>query len=290
MHDRYSTVRGRQLGVRLRELMAERHWGVREMSRRLDWPPTRISNMFYARRGTKYIDVVKMLTLMGVVGEEADEIYALCEDIDKFGLVESPLDRRRRRLRTLENFEAEASSLFALQANIVPGLIQTERYCRAQMESSVNLQGDLEGYVNRRMKRRDVLDQSQTQFEFVLHEFVLRLDFGGADLMAEQLYHLLRLVVRPNISIRIVPASAGPHVGASGGFSLLEFEEADSVVYIDTEAVNLFLEDPEEIAMYGNLRRRLREQALTETDSRRFITDLVAELYPASDEGLQLQF
>lgn len=125
--------------------MAERHWGVREMSRRLDWPPTRISNMFYARRGTKYVDVVKMLTLMGVVGEEADEIYALCEDIDKFGLVESPLDRRRRRLRTLENFEAEASSLFALQANIVPGLIQTERYCRAQMESSVNLQGDLEG-------------------------------------------------------------------------------------------------------------------------------------------------
>ncbi|MEV4598404.1 helix-turn-helix transcriptional regulator [Amycolatopsis sp. NPDC049253] len=290
MHDRYSTVRGRQLGVRLRELMAEHHWGVREMARRLDWPPTRISNMFYARRGTKYIDVVKMVTLMGVVGEEADEIYALCEDIDKLGLVESPLDRRRRRLRTLENFEAEASSIFAFQMNLIPGFMQTERYCRAQMESSVNLQGDLEGYVNRRMKRRDVLDQSRIKFEIFLHEFVLRLDFGGPDLMAEQLYHLLRLAVRPNITIRVVPTSVGCHVGVGGSFKLLDFEEADPVVYIDTEAVNLFLEDPEEISMYRNVCRGLTAQALNETDSKQFITDLVAELYPDSDEDLQLQF
>ncbi|WP_326566257.1 helix-turn-helix transcriptional regulator [Amycolatopsis rhabdoformis] len=290
MHDRYSTVRGRQLGVRLRELMEEHHWGVREMARRLDWPPTRISNMFNARRGSKYIDVVKMLTLMGVVGEEADEIYALCEDMDKFGLVESPLDRRRRRLRTLENFEAEASSIFAFQANLIPGFMQTERYCRAQMETAVNLQGDLEGYVNRRMKRRDVLDQSRIKFDIFVHEFVLRLDFGGADLMAEQLYHLLRLAVRPNITIRIVPASAGSHAAVAGSFKLLEFEEADPVVYIDTEAVNLFLEDPEEIAMYRNVCRGLTAQALNEADSKQFITDLVAECYPGTDEDLPLQF
>jgi hypothetical protein len=43
------------------------------MARRLDWPPTRISDMFNGRRGSKYLDVVKVRTVTGVVGDEAAE-------------------------------------------------------------------------------------------------------------------------------------------------------------------------------------------------------------------------
>ncbi|MET7989596.1 helix-turn-helix transcriptional regulator [Amycolatopsis sp. NPDC005232] len=283
MDDRYSTVRSRQLGVRLRELMEEHHWGVREMARRLDWPPTRISNMFNARRGSKYIDVVKMLTLMGVIGDEATEVYALCEDLDEPGLLETYLNLPVQ-VQTLVWHEERATAISSYQGSIVPGLLQTPDYARALITETGNVpkQDDVDERVFARMSRQVILTKSpKVNFEFYLHEFVLRLPVGRSDraVMSGQLHQLLQLSVRSNITIRIVPASAGGHPGVAGHFQLIDSDLFKPVAYIDSEITSLFLEKAEEIKVYRGVLKRLGEVALGEAESRELVASLATDLY-----------
>ncbi|MEV8614582.1 helix-turn-helix transcriptional regulator [Amycolatopsis sp. NPDC051373] len=289
MDDRYSTVRSRQLGVRLRELMEEHHWGVREMARRLGWPPTRISNMFNARRGSKYIDVVKMLTLMGVIGDEADEIYALCDDLDEPGLLET-YPNLPAQVKTLVWHEERASAIAAYQEMIVPGLLQTPAYARALAEEAGTVpdRDDLDQLIFARMSRQTLLSrQPLITFDFFLHEFVLRLEVGRTDksVMSGQLHHLLQLAVRPNVSIRIVPAALGGHAAVAGHFQLIDSEDFGPVAYIDSEVASLFLEKPEEIKAYRGVLKRLGSAALGEAESRELVADMAIELYSPGEQS-----
>ncbi|WIX81801.1 helix-turn-helix transcriptional regulator [Amycolatopsis carbonis] len=283
MEDRYSTVRSRQLGVRLRELMAEHHWGVREMARRLDWPPTRISNMFNARRGSKYIDVVKMLTLMGVIGDEAAEIYALCDDLDEPGFLET-YPNLPVQVQTLVWHEERATAISTYQGSIVPGLLQTADYARAVMVGNGAVGGDdaIDERVFARMSRQVILTKrSAPTFKVYLHEFVLRLPVGGTDkrVMSGQLHHLLQMSMRPNITIRVVPVAIGAHPATAGQFQLIDSEAFAPVAYIDSEVASLFLEKPEEIRVYRQALHRLGQVALGEAESRELVAMLATDLY-----------
>ncbi|MEU4666783.1 helix-turn-helix transcriptional regulator [Amycolatopsis sp. NPDC023774] len=283
MLDRPTTVRSRQLGVRLRELMAEHHWGVREMARRLDWPPTRISNMFHGRRGSKYIDVVKMLTLMGVIGDEAAEIYALCDDLDEPGLLET-YPNLPVQVKTLVWHEERATSISSYQGSVVPGLLQTPDYARALITETGNVpkRDDVDERVFARMSRQVILTKSATvNFEFYLREFVLRLPVGQADkaVMSGQLHQLLQLSVRSNISIRVVPAHAGGHPGVAGQFQLISSDIFRPVAYIDSEITSLFLEKAEEVEAYQGVLKRLGDVALGEAESRELDARLATDLY-----------
>ncbi|MFI5608720.1 helix-turn-helix domain-containing protein [Amycolatopsis sp. NPDC051903] len=283
MLDRPTTVRSRQLGARLRELMAEHRWGVREMARRLDWPPTRISNMFNGRRGGKYLDVVQMLTVMGVVGDEAAEVYALCEDLDEPGLLET-YPNLPAQVKTLVWHEERATAISAYQGTIVPGLLQTSDYARALINETGNvpLQDDVDERVFARMSRQVILSKRPlVTFEFFIHEFVVRLPVGQGDkaVMSGQLHQLLQLSVRPNISIRIVPMAAGGHPGVSGHFQLINSDKFQPVAYIDSEITSLFLEKAEEIEVYQGVLERLGALALGEAESRELVARLATDLY-----------
>jgi uncharacterized protein DUF5753 len=114
---------------------------------------------------------------------------------------------------------------------------------------------------------------------FYIHEFALRLPVGGADVMSEQLHRLLRLGVRPNVSIRVLPAAIGPLAATAGPFIMMEFAEIKPVVYLESETSSLFLELPIEIDAYRSILDSLDATALSEGQSREFIGDLAVELY-----------
>ncbi|QYN25915.1 DUF5753 domain-containing protein [Amycolatopsis sp. DSM 110486] len=270
--------------------MEEHHWGVREMARRLDWPPTRISNMFNARRGSKYIDVVKMLTLMGVIGDEAAEVYALCDDLDEPGFLET-YPNLPAQVKTLVWHEERATAVAEFQSVIVPGLLQTAAYARALINETGNVPrpDDVDERVFARMSRQVTLSkQPLAAFEFFIHEFALRLPVGGADrsVMSGQLHQLLQLSVRPNLSIRIVPSELGGHPALAGHFKLMDSDVYRPVAYLDSEVSSLFLEKPEETNAYRDVLKRLRRVALGEAQSRELVASLATQLYsPGADQN-----
>jgi hypothetical protein len=70
-------------------------------------------------------------------------------------------------------------------------------------------------------------------------ETVLRRTIGDAQVMREQLRHLVGQTALPSVCFQVVPASVGAHEGLNGSFSVLEFADPDEpgIVYLEN-AVN----------------------------------------------------
>ncbi|MDX3190418.1 helix-turn-helix transcriptional regulator [Streptomyces sp. MN03-5084-2B] len=267
-------IRARQLGDRLLQRMAEKGWGVREMSRRLEMSAQWVSAVTRGRARPSPVHLARFLTTLGFRGEEYQELMALGDEMRKPGLLENPLQ-----LRTLIWHEERATAISQFHGCSVPGLLQTADYARSLI-TEIGKATDpdyIDELVFARMARQVILDKKPTvTFDFYLHEFVLRLPIGrGApDVMRGQLRQLSRLAERSNISIRIVPVRCGGHPALAGHFQLIESADFSPVVYIDSEVSSLFLEETTNLAAYRRVLKGLARIALDQAESKRFIADL----------------
>jgi hypothetical protein len=118
------------------------------------------------------------------------------------------------------------------------------------------------------------------ELSVVLHESAVRCEVGGRIVMGEQLQHLVEMSQRDNITIRVLPNSAGSHPGNDGAFSILGFPEpADpDVVYVQYRRGGLYLEDPSDIADYIEVFNHLVARALNPDASQEFLQRLIGEL------------
>ncbi len=97
--------------------------------------------------------------------------------------------------------------------------------------------------------------------------------------MAEQLRHLGELAARKNITIQVLPFTAGAHPAMHGAFCIIEFpaEVDQDVVYLEEQTGALYLEKPEDVRRYSLMFDYLRAQALSPKDSAALIAQLAAQ-------------
>ncbi|GAA4624648.1 hypothetical protein GCM10023196_025630 [Actinoallomurus vinaceus] len=119
-------------------------------------------------------------------------------------------------------YEVIARLIRIYQGQYIPPPFQTEDYARALLLARSNV-GDLEGTLQARMDRQAaILDRPDPPYVWaLLDEDILDDCIGGAEVMQAQLRHLLELIQRPHISIRIIPRSAGAHIGKDGPFRII---------------------------------------------------------------------
>ncbi|MFD4830406.1 helix-turn-helix domain-containing protein [Streptomyces uncialis] len=90
--------------------------------------------------------------------------------------------------------EARATVLQWYEPLLIPGLLQTESYCRALFGKRLPLLDDdtIEERVVGRLDRQKILRESKppVSFSFILYEAALRTSVGGAEPMRQQLNHL----------------------------------------------------------------------------------------------------
>jgi hypothetical protein len=247
------------------------------MARQLDWSPSRVSRLFSGKRGGSSLDVSAFLAVCGVRGPEKERLLNLALDQHRPGFLQPHLPTQ---LRTLFNHENKAVGFKDFEFNLVPGLLQTDAYIRALItEAGLVPEEEIDDRVSAKLGRQNLLGRSDRMFTFYVHEFALRLPVGGAPVMSEQLHKLLRMSVRPNLTLRVVPASLGAHAATAGSFHVLEFNQIPPIVYLDSETSGLFLELPIEIRAYKRILTALDATALPEGQSREFIRNLAVELY-----------
>lgn len=131
--------------------------------------------------------------------------------------------------------------------------------------------------LQRRQER--LSERSGFALEVALSESVLRQRIGAAEIMADQLDHLVVQATRPNVSLRIVPFDAPSHLGLmSKHFVYLEFPQhlnpaltEEPVVYIEGFTGSLYLDKPTEIDQYQTTRASILQVALDEDDTLRLI-------------------
>jgi len=194
--------------------------------------------------------------------------------------------RLPKQLRTLIDHENKATAISEFEFNLIPGLLQTGEYSQELITSAGTVPTEeIDDRVAARLGRQHLFSRRNAPtITFYIHEFALRLPVGGPDVMSEQLHNLLRVSVRPSITLRVVPAACGAHAGINGSFQFLEFNKIKPVVYLETETSSLFLELPIEIEAYREILAALDATALPEGQSKDFIGDLAVELYGDHDD------
>jgi hypothetical protein len=130
------------------------------------------------------------------------------------------------------HYEARASVLKIYELSLIPGLFQTRDYARALLEAGQVVE-DVEAALEVRMARQEVLNNKPRPLLWVLlAESLLELPVGGPGVMKAQLSRLLEVSEFPNVTVRIVPRSAGAHPGLDGCFKILTVKEGD-VAFVD---------------------------------------------------------
>jgi hypothetical protein len=96
----------------------------------------------------------------------------------------------------------------------------------------------------------------------ILDEAVIRREVGGTDVLRAQLQHLVEAARSPNITLQVIPFSAGAHLGMPGSFIVMEFPEPDPpLIYTENSGGGLFLEADADVQRYRASFQRLAAQA-----------------------------
>jgi hypothetical protein len=109
----------------------------------------------------------------------------------------------------------------------------------------------------------------------VIHRVV-----GGVSVMRGQLRHLAECAQEGKTTIQVVPYRAGAHAGTTGPFVILDYAEATDpdVVYVETLAGDIYLEESSDVARYTIAFDRLRAAALHPDESVQLIGRLASTL------------
>ncbi|SDH09150.1 Helix-turn-helix domain-containing protein [Sinosporangium album] len=138
--------------------------------------------------------------------------------------------------RSWTRIEQEARTLRTWEPLLVPGLLQTPGYARAVLsgEPGVSMER-VEEMLEARLQRQ-ILFQRQTppMFQALIDESVLHRPIGGAEVMRQQLEHLLKQMAHPRITIQVVPLAVGSTTGLLGGFVIAQLGGAHDAVYLET--------------------------------------------------------
>lgn len=273
------TLLRRQLGAELRRLRERTHRTVADVAGGLGWSQSKLSRIETATIGIRGDDLERLLGEYGVGDKERSRLIALRGQARQKAWWEAYGDALPDAYETLIGFEAEASVISTYEAQVVPGLLQTDEYANAvTLADGVYDDPDVLGQrVAVRMARQAVLiREPPPQLRVVLDEAVLRRRIGGHDVLRRQLMRLVEAAERPTVTLQVLPFDAGAHRALAGSFIILEFADgADHpLVYSEGMTGGVFRSRPEELRSYLTSFAALRDVALSPERS----TELIAAL------------
>lgn len=145
-------------------------------------------------------------------------------------------------------FEQQATMIREYGAALVPGLLQTAAYARAVFQTAFPplSDNDCDDAVVTRIARANLLEGNVTPALWaLLDEAVLRRPVGGSAVMAEQLRHIADMGERRRVRVHVIPFSAGAHSLMESGTTLMWFDDAPPIVYVEGLRTGTILENPD---------------------------------------------
>lgn len=244
---------------------------------------SRINSLETAKVQQPPEEVKKLLRFYGADVDQVDRIVSLAARVDQSTWWAPFSDILPDWFRTFIGLEGLAAGQFVYESKLIPGQMQTAEYAAAVMEGHIRVKPrDVPQVVRAKMARQRVADdENPLNFRLVLEEHVLDRLVGGPAVMRPQLEHLLNLARRENVELHIMPISVAVHDGNDGDFVLLNFDQAQSIAYIEYPAGAIYVQDGDQIEEYKMIADRLCAAALSESDSiaaiQRRITSLSEE-------------
>lgn len=164
-------------------------------------------------------------------------------------------------LRYVE-LEASASAYRTYEHIVIHGLLQTEEYAARvirEFSAEHHTGQQIDRLIELRLKRQELLARTDPPALSFLHdEAALHRRVGSPAVMRRQLKHLAELADRPNITLEVLPFTAGVPNGIGESFAILDFPGPDDpVLFLETH--DTIRDDrPEQVAKYEERFQRLR--------------------------------
>ena len=166
--------------------------------------------------------------------------------------------------------EEHSSSLLWFEPLVVPGLLQTESYARAVLRD--------ENQIAARLERQKILDDTNPPILVALmDESVLRRKVGDANVMYEQLMHLVEMAERDNVRIHIVRFTADACSEFTGPFVIASFHGGNDVAYLDNALSGEVIESKDDVMRLHRMWEVFRSEALPKGESIQLIRRVAEE-------------
>jgi transcriptional regulator with XRE-family HTH domain len=279
------TVKRRRLAAELHRLRETAGLTIDEVAERLEWSTAKISRIENSRVSVLPRDVKFLLSTYGLTDQDEawNVLLTLARESRQKGWWQQYGDAVPNWFEVYVGLEGDAATMSIYQAEFVPGLLQTQDYARAVHQAALvrATEDEIDQLVKVRMARQELLTADDApQVWIVLNEAVIRRLVGGRAVMHEQLVRLRDATRLPNVTLQVIPFSAGAHPAMDGTFELLSFPEpADpNIVYIEYHAGSLYVEKPQEVTRYKLMFDHLRAAAQPVDASRAFIARVAEEL------------
>lgn len=273
----------RRIGVKLRQARTGARRTTNEAAAELGCSRGKISQMEAGMYRLQHRDVRDLLKFYGVAHSEAAPVVEQAKRSAEPSWWAPYADVVEEWFAFFLGSEGEAVREFNYEQLVVPGLLQTSDYAAALTVASRSVPDeDRQKVADLRMERQQrLLEPNPLELHAVFEESVLRRPIGGRDVLREQLRHLVEMADLQHVEIQVIPTDVGAHSGMDGKFVLLEFEEFDPGVFLESHPVlgaRYDVEDPTLTQTYASIAKALRSEALDQGQSverlERAITDL----------------
>jgi uncharacterized protein DUF5753/helix-turn-helix protein len=226
-----------------------------------------VRRMEKAEVGLKLNYVKSLLMAYGITDvREIDAFLDLAREANKPGWWHSYTDVLPTWFRVFPGLEQAATLIRGYEPHCVPGLLQGEDYARA-LDRAGYPHAEAEETDRRvalRMARQQILGRPEPPMLWmVVDEAVLRRPVGGLDVMRSQLDQLIGASEKPNVTLQVLPFTAGAHPVMYGMFNLFRFPTAElpDIVYGENLTSAFYLDKPTDVATYTEAFDRLCAQA-----------------------------
>jgi transcriptional regulator with XRE-family HTH domain len=286
------SVRERRLARELRRLREAAGLHGKDVAARLDWSPSKVSRIETGRIGISTADLERLVDLYQVPADQARPLRLLAPSARPRGWWDAYADTLSAGYADLIRLESGSQALRCYAALVPHALLLTTDYLRELVLSTWEKPSPAE--VERRLlvcrRRQEVLDPRRSddglRLTAVIDESVLRRWVVPGDAVRDrevrrgQLEHLVAVAARPNVTVQVLPFTAGLPPVTAGSFSVLESlaTGAPDVVYLENKTRVFFIDSEAEVYRYTQAWQLISDTALDPAASREVVEATLAAL------------
>lgn len=266
-----------QLGARLRALRVDADLTIDEIRAELGCSESKVHKIEAGDVRLSRADLTIMLQTYKVTDDEAKESLYELQRLGQQRAWWAPYagGSLPGEFQTFLDLEGVATSIHGYEPLVIYGLLQTEEYARANAETASGplTPQQVERQVQIRLQRQaNFFEGVPKKLWVVLDEAALRRPIGGPDVMRRQLQHLLELPAH-QVTLQVVPFSAGGYPGTVGPFAIFEFQDDlhSPVVYTEGQSGLTYQERAKEVERATMMYSHVTASALSVPDTKALI-------------------
>ncbi len=147
----------RGLAEGLRAARKASRLAMTEVADKLAWSQSTLSRIETGVRSASAEEVSALLAVYQVTGEHRDTLLEMAHDVDRPNWLETRQSGVSYQVRTLAQYEKEATRIIECSTTILPCLLQTPSYARASLVAVGASTAEIEASGEARLERQKVL-------------------------------------------------------------------------------------------------------------------------------------